>query len=347
MMTRDRPLNLLLLLLAPFLPAGAWTRVPDMQQLAPSDAHQDAEQHWEGAVFWLDKRAAQGVKHDRSSSAQQRSLAAEGDEATETTQGLGGVAQDHPSLEGRTKSRRSYLNELVEATMLDTDSQVANVAFVKTHKTASTTLAAIMYRYAARHELKLSHFGGGSAVSLKSAAAKTKEDRQLVDIMHYHITTQGQYTGTWDEAVKYYRRIMRDPDDINFVTVLREPRSHLLSYYYYYIQPRNQISIEEFLMHTAGSSKDHKLLYNPLSAEFGVRTAEQLDSLISDTLPDFKLILLTERLEEGLLVLARMLHWHMIDLTYCDLNETKAGSRRWDGKPFVSRPHFDSLPSKA
>ncbi|CAM9934952.1 unnamed protein product, partial [Ectocarpus sp. 13 AM-2016] len=261
--------------------------------------------------------------------------------------GLGGAAQGHPSLEGRTKSRRGFLNELVEATMLDTDSQVANVAFVKTHKTASTTLAAIMYRYAARHELKLSHFGGGSTVSLKSAAAETKENRQLVDIMHYHITTQGQYTGTWDEAVKCYRRIMRDPDDINFVTVLREPRSHLLSYYYYYIQPRNQISIEEFLMHPAGSSKDHKLLYNPLSAEFGVRTAEQLDSLISDTLPDFKLILLTERLEEGLLVLARMLHWHMIDLTYCDLNETKAGSRRWDGKPFVSRPHFDSLPSKA
>lgn len=38
--------------------------------------------------------------------------------------GLGGAAQGHPSLEGRTKSRRSYLNELVEATMLDTDSQV-------------------------------------------------------------------------------------------------------------------------------------------------------------------------------------------------------------------------------
>lgn len=51
-----------------------------------------------------------------------------------------------------------------------------------------------------------------------------------------------------------------------------------------------QLSIEEFLMRPAGSSKDHKLLYNPLSAEFGVRTAEQLDSLISDTLPDFKLV---------------------------------------------------------
>jgi len=33
--------------------------------------------------------------------------------------------------------------------------KVADVAFLKTHKTASTTLAAILYRYAARHDLKV------------------------------------------------------------------------------------------------------------------------------------------------------------------------------------------------
>lgn len=48
--------------------------------------------------------------------------------------------------------------------------------------------------------------------------------------MHYHITPKGQYAGTWSDAVKYYRGIMRHPNRINFVTVLREPRSHLLRY---------------------------------------------------------------------------------------------------------------------
>lgn len=57
--------------------------------------------------------------------------------------------------------------------------------------------------------------------------------------------------------------------------------------------------------------------------------------------------MLTERLDEGLLVLRHMLHWHLIDLTYRDLNETKAGTRRFDGKPFVDRPDFGSLPEKA
>ncbi|WP_413872089.1 hypothetical protein [Tateyamaria sp.] len=32
---------------------------------------------------------------------------------------------------------------------------MANIAFVKTHKTGSTTMASILYRYAVRHDLKV------------------------------------------------------------------------------------------------------------------------------------------------------------------------------------------------
>ncbi|CAM9406123.1 unnamed protein product, partial [Ectocarpus sp. 12 AP-2014] len=229
-MPQEKTLKLLLglLLLASCLSARAWTRV-DLQE--PSDAHQD-EKQWEQAALQLDGRAAEDP---------------------------GG---GHPSVEGKTSktacdigsnSRRGYLNKLVEATALDNGNQVANVAFVKTHKTASTTLASIMYRYAARHHLKLSYFGGSSSVTnLTSAATEMRESGQRVDLMHYHITPNAQYEGTWKDAVTYYRTIMRNPDDINFVTVLREPRSHLLSYYYYFIQPRNQQSIEEFLLSAHG-----------------------------------------------------------------------------------------------
>ena len=41
---------------------------------------------------------------------------------------------------------------------------------------------------------------------------------------------------------------------------------------------------------TDPQDKDHKLMLNPLSAEFGVRTLEGMRSLIHDTLPDFKLV---------------------------------------------------------
>lgn len=62
--------------------------------------------------------------------------------------------------------------------------------------------------------------------------------------MHYHISGRGQYSGSWPDALNQYRQIMRDPDNINFVTVLREPRSHLLSYYYYYLEPDTKVRDE-------------------------------------------------------------------------------------------------------
>ena len=46
--------------------------------------------------------------------------------------------------------------------------------------------------------------------------------------MHYHMSVFGHYGGTWNEAEDYYRRIMRDSEKVNFITVMREPRNHLL-----------------------------------------------------------------------------------------------------------------------
>ena len=51
---------------------------------------------------------------------------------------------------------------------------------------------------------------------------------ELVDIMHYHISARGRYHGRWFRAEQQYRDIMRDPDNVNFVTLIREPRSHLI-----------------------------------------------------------------------------------------------------------------------
>lgn len=54
-------------------------------------------------------------------------------------------------------------------------------------------------------------------------------------------------------------------------------------------------------------------------------------------------ILLTERFDEGLLLLRHMLGWSLIDLTYFSLNKNKEGTRRWDGKLLAGEPHFDDL----
>lgn len=58
-------------------------------------------------------------------------------------------------------------------------------------------------------------------------------------------------------------------------------------------------------------------------------------------------MLLTDRFDEGLMVLRRLLGWSMIDMTYMMLNETTMGSSGWDDKPVVGRPSFDDLSEQA
>ncbi|CAN0110303.1 unnamed protein product [Discosporangium mesarthrocarpum] len=158
--------------------------------------------------------------------------------------------------------------------------------------------------------------------------------------MHYHHAWNGFYTGTWMNARLRYERIMRSSAAVNYVTVLREPIAHYLSYYYYFMQPLNGMSIQQYL----GSNTHNKLLYNPLAAEFGIENMAQMNYFIRHELPLFKMVILTERFDEGLALLQRMLGWDPIDITYCKMLQTKKGERRWDGKPLENVPKASDLP---
>ena len=63
-----------------------------------------------------------------------------------------------------------------------------------------------------------------------------------MDLMHYHHAWDGFYEGRWDEAKAAYRKLMRDPSNMKLVTVMREPVSHYLSYFYYFLQPEMGVS---------------------------------------------------------------------------------------------------------
>lgn len=61
--------------------------------------------------------------------------------------------------------------------------------------------------------------------------------------MHYHFTSSGDFRGHWEKAKVLYEQIMRDDERVNYLTVLRSPREHFLSYYYYFIQPEVSVSL--------------------------------------------------------------------------------------------------------
>lgn len=73
--------------------------------------------------------------------------------------------------------------------------------------------------------------------------------------MHYHHAWNGFYSGTWDQAKDKYSKIMSDKADVNYVTVLREPVAHYLSYYYYFLNPINKASrAHVFCMYSSRAS---------------------------------------------------------------------------------------------
>lgn len=56
--------------------------------------------------------------------------------------------------------------------------------------------------------------------------------------------------------------------------------------------------------------------------------------------------MLTEEVDEGLVLLGRIMGWDMIDLTYTSLLENRAGAVRWDGKPLKGAPKVGDLDEK-
>eukprot|EP00903_Cladosiphon_okamuranus_P018845 g17333.t1 len=74
---------------------------------------------------------------------------------TEYCKSARATCQDEGAEEGGDVGTKEYLNGLVAATVSKTSEQMANIAFVRTHKTASTTLAYLLFIYAKRHKLKV------------------------------------------------------------------------------------------------------------------------------------------------------------------------------------------------
>eukprot|EP00752_Nemacystus_decipiens_P008220 g7350.t1 len=241
--------------------------------------------------------------------------------------------------------RRDFLNLLVNDSALEKDDQVSNLAFFKTHKTGSTTLAILLHRYGRRHNLQVAHFPGyGSTIPIAEAANKTRESRNLVDIMHYHIDTKTTKQERWAQAKGLYSEIMRDRDNINFITIFREPRERLLSFYSFFFEYKTKVPIKKFFQQENPDPKVVEQLRNLGCKEFGIETEADLDEFILAEIPQFELILLTERFDEGLMVMRNLLKWHLVDVTYVPVNKTFGRLGRTATGAIKGRSHFENLP---
>lgn len=85
--------------------------------------------------------------------------------------------------------------------------QTCNIAFVKTHKTASTTAATILYRYGKRHNLNVANFDGHqSSIELSEAVTQVNEPYPKrkgwkVEMgTHYEVVKAHPYAGCFEQC---------------------------------------------------------------------------------------------------------------------------------------------------
>ena len=202
---------------------------------------------------------------------------------------------------------------------------VKRFIYIKTHKSGSSTLTNIFHRFATKYNVsvalpKRNYFLGWPLSSrIPFSYVATVEPPQIWCSAH----TRYDYE-LLNEAIP----------NATFITVLRDPVSHFISSWNYWstadhireIHPEHKApTMEEFLHDPSAWWKfakrsDFDLLQNSASFDLGLdthySTENEVRALIEHMDKHFGLVLITEYMDESLLLLKRMFCWEMEDILY-------------------------------
>lgn len=202
------------------------------------------------------------------------------------------------------------------------------VILLKTHKTGSTTLGGILFRWAKRHDKR--------ACCEKPHVQSEKEIQEKV-----------QRGERYDLFLNHYAMWHRPPQDISniikllremissnaqIVSSVREPISHMISFYNFFIhetrrEPKGS-DLHDFII------RENKKFHNPLLSDFGVNSWDDALRILNTDLRDLTWIL-QDRYVESLVLLRRKFNWDMEDVLFMkpsySSTKRKSSFRRYDG----------------
>ncbi|XP_055873604.1 galactosylceramide sulfotransferase-like isoform X1 [Biomphalaria glabrata] len=213
-----------------------------------------------------------------------------------------------------------------------------NVVFIKTHKTGSSTVANIIFRYGLVRKLNfalpnraifqrlLNHISIPGEVMTEDCIYPIPDGQEYNIVTHHAV-----YNRT------FFQQIM--PKNSTYITILREPFSHLKSAYEYYkiekyfvakapgtFDPSNPIS--SFLKDPyfySSNGTNFTIIRNSQSADLGIREEHLETTRFQEYLEtldkDFSLVMILEYFDESLLMLKRLLCWELKDILYIPMNE--------------------------
>ncbi|CAL1547797.1 unnamed protein product [Lymnaea stagnalis] len=238
----------------------------------------------------------------------------------------------------------SYLGFLVRDNVTHapaTCAPVRNIAFVKTHKAGSSTIANVLQRYGITNNLNFAlpntklHSYGYNYISRAGEVLSKKYVYPLPEGEEYNILfNHAIYNRT------AFRMIM--PGDAVYITILREPFQQFVSTFEYYhvdrfigkrvpslINATNPVST--YLATPRRFERGPSMfsyIKNKQAEDLGLRKEQffsnaNLKEYISLMDEDFKLVMILEYFDESLLLLKHELCWTIQDILYIPLNANK------------------------
>ncbi|XP_072227773.1 galactosylceramide sulfotransferase [Leuresthes tenuis] len=237
-----------------------------------------------------------------------------------------------------------------------------NFMFMKTHKTASSTILNILFRFGEKHKLKFAFPDGRNDFFYPSpfqcSQVKDYKPGECFNIVCNHMRFNHQ------EVSKLL------PPDALYVTILRDPVDLFESSFHYYHRAvpltwsiGGENKLVEFLNNPRAYYNPNAFnsfyLKNLLFFDFGFENNLEADDPrvmrgIHYLSKRFDLVLIAEYFEESLILLKNLLCWTMEDILYFKLNarmsssvsrldpEMRAKALRWNGADWKLYQHFNA-----
>ena len=204
--------------------------------------------------------------------------------------------------------------------------EVRHVAFLKVHKTGSSTLQNLFFRFGYKRNL---------SIVLPTTGNKLLPDIPLLDPLKGKSYDILAIHSRFNESV--FRSIV--PNDSTYIGIVRDPFDVMISAAYYhryvwhvpYLQKAPTEKFIESLIRFPElyDTQEYSLTKNSMSDVFGFPKGLNLSdrSVIRDYLEYlgtiFRLVLITEHMNESLVLMKRYLNWKLQDILYIPINEYK------------------------
>eukprot|EP01104_Vermistella_antarctica_P010687 TRINITY_DN2866_c0_g1_i2.p1 TRINITY_DN2866_c0_g1~~TRINITY_DN2866_c0_g1_i2.p1 ORF type:complete len:425 (+),score=46.21 TRINITY_DN2866_c0_g1_i2:379-1653(+) len=227
--------------------------------------------------------------------------------------------------------------------------EVTRLVFIKTHKTGSSTIANILYRFGSTRRLR---FYAPNKYAFtdrppKSLAVSERGQEEPFDICHLH----GRNGGLGFDAIfQWYRNLIAGAE---FVTILRDPVQRYISDWNFFQRPKMKVDVTPGSNRDDGNTIEEALLrytrapgtHNRMAFDLGIHNQSELDEFIRTGMKKIAMILVSDRMVESLVIMKRVFHWRLDgDLMHLRvLDSCRSNVARWDGLELACSPAASDL----